>query len=236
MGVPLVERPAADLATVFVRLAEAMSRGDAVAHGAALLAHECVAASGARAVGVLLAGEHGRLGVVAATSDPARLLEAAQVTLAEGPAYACYRACAPVTGDAHDARWPRFGPRMREHDLAAVHAIPLRRDDRCLGVVDLYRDSGTQPVTGLPVVLALADVAAIAMSQHSHVLNARLAAEHLQSALDSRVVIEQAKGIVEERHRCGMEEAFGRLRRYARDHNLPLHDVAAHVVDRSLPL
>ncbi len=142
-----------------------------------------------------------------------------------------------------DGRWPLFGPKAVEAGFRSVHAVPMRLRKQTIGALNLYRvDGGTMSDTDVVAAQALADVATIAILQHRAVRDAQLLNEQLSQALNTRIVIEQAKGVVAERADLDMEAAFARLRRHARNHNLRLsrrrpgdqHQDAVGVVPRCL--
>jgi transcriptional regulator with GAF, ATPase, and Fis domain len=187
------------------------------------------------AAGLLLADPRGELRVVAASSEAARLLELFQIQNDQGPCLDCFRTGQPVTAadlDSEAERWPRFAPAARRAGFAAVQALPMRLRDQVIGALNLFRTSpGTFDLADIRVGQALADVATISLLherslRHSDTLN-----EQLQAALNSRVVIEQAKGKLAERLGLDMGQAFALLRDYARNHNLRLSDLAQAVID-----
>lgn len=186
------------------------------------------------AVGLLLADHHGQLQFMAASDEETRLLELFQLQHREGPCLDAFLARAPVVNtDLSRAtdRWPLFAPRATDIGFRSVHAIPLRLRQKVIGALNLFgADTGTLAAADVQVVQALADVATIALLQERAIRRAEVLAEQLQGALNSRVVIEQAKGALSRIHRVGVDEAFHKLRDYARRHNRKLIDVAHAVV------
>ena len=187
------------------------------------------------AAGLLLADPRGELRVVAASSEAARLLELFQLQNDQGPCLDSFRTGQPVSAadlDAEVQRWPRFAAAARLSGFAAVQALPMRLRDQVIGALNLFRASpGAFAPGDVRVGQALADVATISLLherslRHSDTLN-----EQLQAALNSRVVIEQAKGKLAERLGLNMEQAFVLLRDYARNHNLRLADLAQAFID-----
>jgi hypothetical protein len=175
--------------------------------------------------------------VVAASSEAARLLELFQLQSDQGPCLDCFRAGQPVdSGDlaAAGQRWPRFAPAAQQAGFAAVQALPMRLRDQVIGALNLFRASpGALPPADVRVGQALADVATISLlhersMRHSDTLN-----EQLQTALNSRVIIEQAKGKLAERLGLDMDQAFSLLRDFARARNRRLSDLAQAFVDGS---
>jgi transcriptional regulator with GAF, ATPase, and Fis domain len=189
------------------------------------------------AAGLLLADPRGELRVVAASSEAARLLELFQLQSDQGPCLDCFRAGQPVdSGDlaAAGQRWPRFAPAAQQAGFSAVQALPMRLRDQVIGALNLFRASpGALPPEAVRVGQALADVATISLlhersMRHSDTLN-----EQLQTALNSRVIIEQAKGKLAGRLGLDMDQAFSLLRDFARKRNRRLSDLAQAFVDGS---
>jgi transcriptional regulator with GAF, ATPase, and Fis domain len=192
------------------------------------------------AAGLLLADPRGELRVVAASSEAARLLELFQLQNDQGPCLDCFRAGQPVSaGDLAAAaqRWPRFAAAAQQAGFAAVQALPMRLREQVIGALNLFRAGpGAFDAADVRVGQALADVATISLlhersMRHSDTLN-----EQLQTALNSRVVIEQAKGKLAERLGLDMDQAFGLLRDHARNRNLRLSDLAQALIDGSATL
>lgn len=132
-------------------------------------------------------------------------------------------------------RWPHFAPAARAAGVASVHAVPMRMRKNVLGALGLFGTSvGPLDPDELSLAQALADVASVALVQNRLASDTATVNEQLQAALTSRVVLEQAKGVLAQGGGLDMPEAFSVLRRYSRDHNLRLTDVAAAVVARAL--
>ncbi len=222
------------LAEVFVSLADTL----VVDYDVVDLLDQLVAASvdllGATAAGLLLDDQKGNLAVVASSSEETRLLEIYQLQNNEGPCLDCVRTRSVVVSDdlaADRDRWPVFVPAALDAGVRSVVAVPLRLRDETIGGLNLFH-SGTEPVTeeDQRLAQALADVATIGILQQRSAHRSSMMAEQLQHALNSRVAIEQAKGVLAERNGIGVEAAFDALRRHARNHNLKLTDVALAVV------
>ena len=186
------------------------------------------------AVGLLLADPRGELRVVAASTEAARLLELLQLEGDQGPCLDCYRSGLAVTSAdlGADGRWPQFGAAAGLAGFSAVQALPMRLRDQVIGALNLF-SAGVGPLgpAELRIGQALADVATIGLLQERNVRRAETLAEQLQAALNSRVVIEQAKGKLAERTGLDMDQAFTLLRQHARDTNERLTDVARYVID-----
>ena len=203
-----------------------------------LLADRCVDVLDVAAAGLMLVSPDGDLRVVASSSETARVLELFEVQSDEGPCVDCFRVGEPIVNvdlTQIDGRWPLFGPKAVEAGFRSVHAVPMRLRKQTIGALNLYRvDGGTMTDTDVVAAQALADVATIAILQHRAVRDAQLLNEQLSQALNTRIVIEQAKGVVSERADLDMEAAFARLRRHARNHNLRLTDVAQSISGKTL--
>jgi len=134
-----------------------------------------------------------------------------------------------------NGRWPRFAHEALAAGFRSVHALPMRLRGTVIGALNLFLvEPGDMQEADVEAAQALADVATIAILQHRAALEAQVLNQQLQHALNSRVIIEQAKGVVAERQRLNMEQAFSALRAYARDHNLRLVAVAEAVIGGSL--
>ncbi|MER5487604.1 GAF and ANTAR domain-containing protein [Streptomyces sp. NPDC002812] len=228
------------LAKAFVELADNLVADFDLIDFLRMLTDRCVGMLDVNAAGVLLADRNGELRVMAASDEQVRLLELFQLQNDEGPCLECFHTGAPVTIpdlSTEAARWPRFAAQARHSGYSAVQALPMRLRDEVVGALNLFRAlPGPFDPAATPVAQALADVATISLlqqrsSQQSTVLN-----EQLQTALNSRVLIEQAKGKLAERQGIGMEEAFTALRSYARGHNRRLSELAGAFIDGTEPL
>jgi transcriptional regulator with GAF, ATPase, and Fis domain len=187
------------------------------------------------AAGLLLADPRGELRVVAASSEAARVLELFQLQSDQGPCLDCFRTGQPVSAadlEAEAERWPRFAAAARESGFGAVQALPMRLRDQVIGALNLFRaGAGAFDLADVRVGQALADVATIGLLHERSLRRSDILNEQLQAALNSRVVIEQAKGKLAERLGLDMEEAFSLLRDNARNRNLRLADLAQAFVD-----
>ncbi|MGO9161060.1 MAG: GAF and ANTAR domain-containing protein [Streptosporangiaceae bacterium] len=222
------------LAQAFVELADTLVAGFDLMEFLHTLTERCVELLEVDAAGLLLADAGGALRLVAASTEQARIAELFQIQNDEGPCLDSYRTGEPVVvGDisAARARWPRFAAAAQEMGFAGVHAIPMRLRDQVIGTLNLFRGApdGLDPAVAR-AARALVDVATIGILQERAVRQQEVAASQLQVALNSRVMIEQAKGILAERLRTTPDEAFLMLRRYSRDHNHPLTQLAGDVI------
>jgi GAF domain-containing protein len=227
------------LAEAFVELADTLVAGFDLMEFLHTLTERCVELLEVDAAGLLLADSRGVLRLVAASTERARVAELFQIQNDEGPCLDCYRSGQVVAiGDVGAVvRWPRFAAAAREMGFAGVHAIPMRLRDQVIGTLNLFRAApdGLDPAVAR-AARALVDVATIGILQERAVHHQEVMAGQLQVALNSRVIIEQAKGILAERLRTSPDEAFVILRRYARDHNHPLTQLAGDVIRGTTPI
>jgi GAF domain-containing protein len=231
---------ASALAEVFVSLADTLVDDYDVVDLLDQLVRACVDLLGVTAAGLLLDDQRGNLTVVASSGEPPRLLEVFQLQNDEGPCLDCVRSGAEVvTGDlaSQVERWPLFVPTAIEAGFRSVVAVPLRLRDETIGGLNLFDVSPTAlDLDGRRLAQALADVATIGILQQRSTHRSTMLVEQLQHALNSRVIIEQAKGVLAERNGVEMVAAFELLRGYARTHNAKLTDVATSVVRGELTL
>lgn len=188
----------------------------------------------ARAAGLLLADHRGRLQVMAASDERSGMLELFQVQAREGPCQDCFsRGEAVVNADltqAHD-RWPTFAPRAVAAGYRSVHAFPLRLRNQTYGALNLFgTELGRMESADAKIVQALADVATISLLQQRAIQRGDELTEQLQGALNTRIVIEQAKGMIAQTHAITPDDAFNMLRAYCRRNNVRLSDVADRVI------
>jgi transcriptional regulator with GAF, ATPase, and Fis domain len=227
------------LTRTFVDVADTLVDDFDIVEFLTLLTTRCVELFELSAAGLLLADSQGSLGVAASSNDEMQLLELFELQHSEGPCLDCYRTgravrCDDLVADA--TRWPVFAPEAASRGFASVYAVPMRLRDHVIGSLNLLRrDSGEIDEADLVAAQALADVATIGILQQRAAEEHQLLAEQLQYALTSRVLVEQAKGVLAEQARLDMDGSFAALRRYARQHNRRLVDVARDVVDRTLP-
>jgi len=223
------------LADTFVELTDTMVADFDVIDFLHVLTDRSVQLLDVSATGLLLADPRGELRVVAASSEAVRLLELFQLQNDEGPCLDCFRSGQPVGAvdlEAEAERWPRFSAAARDAGFAAVQALPMRLRDQVIGALNLFRAaSGAFDPADIRIGQALADVATISLLHERSVRHSDALNEQLQTALNSRVIIEQAKGKLAERLGLDMEQAFELLRDYARAHNFRLGDLARSFVD-----
>ena len=226
------------LAKTLVELADTLVADFDVVELLTLLVDRCVEVLDVGAAGLMLVAPEGDLRVMASSSEAMRVLELFELQAQEGPCLDCYRTGRPVVNQdlaTVNGRWPRFAAEALAAGFRSVHALPMRLRGTVVGALNLFHvEPGEMHQADVDAAQALADVATIAVLQHRAALEAQVLNEQLDHALNSRIVIEQAKGMVAERRNLDMEEAFAALRNYARNHNLRLADVARGVIDGTL--
>jgi transcriptional regulator with GAF, ATPase, and Fis domain len=205
------------------------------------LAGFCVQLLPADAAGIVLGDARRELRAVAASDEAAHVMELLQLQSNEGPCLDCFQSAAPVSvADLAQAssRWPTFVAAVEQRgDFHSVHALPLRLRGRAIGALNLFGGvPGPLPELDLALGQALADVATIGILQERAIRRGEVLNEQLQSALNSRVIIEQAKGVLAQYGELAPAVAFERLRHYARSHNLKLADLARRIVDQEFNL
>jgi transcriptional regulator with GAF, ATPase, and Fis domain len=228
------------LSGTFVELTDTMVGGFDLIDFLHMLTDRTVRLLDVSAAGLLLADPRGELRMVAASSEAVRLLELFQLQNDEGPCLDCFSSGEPVQVPdlaAETARWPRFAPAALEAGFSCVHALPMRLREQVIGALNLFRAGpGALATADLRVGQALADVATISLLHERSIRHGDALNEQLQVALNSRVVIEQAKGMLAERLGIDMDQAFTFLRDYARDRNVRLAELARAFVQGSQPL
>ena len=198
-----------------------------------------VALLAADAAGILLADSQRTLRVVASSQEDAEVMELLQLQAEQGPCMECFNTGEPVSvPDLAEAggRWPVFVAAVAARGAyRSVHALPLRLRGEAIGTMNLFHGQpGALPEADLVLGQALADVATIGILSERAIRHSEVVTEQLQTALNSRVIIEQAKGVLAHRGNLTMAAAFDRLRRYARTHNARLSEVARKIVETDL--
>lgn len=222
------------LTEVFVELADTLIADFDLVDFYGTLAHACVELLDVDAAGLMLADEHGVLHVMASSDEQAELLELFELQQNFGPCPECFRTGHPVV-NVPLATWPEFATAAAAGGYATAHAVPLRLRGQVIGALNLFRTS-TTPLTDEDAALAqaLSDIATIGLLHERAFREHQELAEQLQHALDSRVLIEQAKGMLAERAGLSLAEAFATMRSYARCTGRGLSTVAHGVLDGSL--
>jgi GAF domain-containing protein len=224
--------------STLVELADTLVADFDVVELLSLLADRCVEVLDVGAAGLMLVAPDGDLRVMASSSEAMRVLDLFEIQAQEGPCLDCYRSGQAVVNQdlaSVNGRWPRFAPEALAAGFRSVHALPMRLRGSVIGALNLFHAEADEMTSAdVDAAQALADVATIAILQHRATLEAQVVNQQLQHALNSRIVLEQAKGMVAERAGLDMEQAFTALRTYARNHNLRLVDVAEAVIGGAL--
>ncbi|WP_436499887.1 GAF and ANTAR domain-containing protein [Actinokineospora sp. HUAS TT18] len=224
------------VARTFVELADTLVDEFDLTDFLHMLVDHCVDLLDVTAAGVMLSDGRGNVRMAAASSERSELLALFAADTGDGPCIDCVSTGRPVTSSnlaADAARWPRFAGAAEACGFASATALPMRLRREVIGALALL-DTEVDGVNAVSTRLgqALADVATIGILQQRAVRHAELVTEQLQSALNSRVIIEQAKGVLSERSGLlSIEQAFGAMRAYARAHSQRLSELAKQVVD-----
>jgi GAF domain-containing protein len=222
----------------FVELANTMVDDFDVIEFLHRLAERCVELLDCTEAGLLLVDAAGVLRVMASSSERSDALDLLQTQNDEGPCFECFHCGEPVSSvNLMDERrrWPTFSPAAVERGFCSVQALPMRARGDTVGALNLFRaEPGQIWDDDLPLGQGMADIAAIALLQERSLRESRGLVDQLQGALSSRVVIEQAKGVLAERAGISLDAAFARLRAYARTNNRRLSDVAGELIDGRL--
>lgn len=221
------------LADTFVELADTLVGHYDLAELLHTLAARSVELSEASEAGIMLAAGDGKLEVIASSSERAHVLDVLQLQREEGPCWDCFRTGRGIAVEDLEAtdRWPAFAATAQDQGFRSMNAVPLRLRRDVIGALNLFLDRpGGMASADLATVQALADIATIGILEERSVHRAEEATAHFQRALESRVLIEQAKGVVSENLHVDMSTAFELLRGSARRHNRKLTEVAEAVV------
>jgi GAF domain-containing protein len=223
------------IATIFVEVADTLVDEFDLIDFLHMLTDRAAALVDAAAVGIALADQQGRLQFMAGSDENVRMLELFQLQNQEGPCLEAFHTATSVINvdlAAAGDRWPKFAPRATTAGFQAVHAFPLRLRRQVIGAMNVFgaTKGGDFTDTDVIVMQALADVASIGLLQERAIRRAEVLTEQLQGALNSRIVIEQAKGAVAQARGVSVDDAFASIRSYARSHNERLTDVAYAIV------
>jgi len=229
------------LLDTLVELADNLTDDFDVVELLTVLTDRCVEAFDIRAAGLMLAAPMGAdLRVMSSSSATMRDLELYELQAHEGPCLDAYRTSQTITNENLDhalERWPRFAPAALDAGFRSVNAIPMRLRGATIGALNLFRaDTGAMDDAEVAAAQAFADVATIAILQQQAALDAQVVNQQLNHALNSRITLEQAKGIMAERGDLDLDTAFRHLRQYARNNNRRLSDVARDVVQGTISI
>jgi GAF domain-containing protein len=223
------------LAVTFVDLADTLVDEFDVHDLLYTLASRCVELLGAGAAGILLAENGNDLRLVVSTSERAQLVELFQIQSDEGPCLDCFRSGEAVAAERREdaeERWPNFAAAAAEQGFARVMALPMRLRGQVVGALNLFATADSPPVIEplVPIAQAMADVATIAILQDRLARSRTVINEQLQEALTSRILIEQAKGILAASLDVSTDVAFELLRQRARSTRRRLADLAQETI------
>ena len=225
------------LAEVFVRLADTLVDDFDVVEFLDGLSTDAVHVLDVEAAGVMLADEGGVLRLLASSDERMRRLELFELQNEQGPCPDAFRTGSTVTASALQGRqrWPEFAQVAAEQDMQWTCAVPLRLRGTILGALNLFRTTD-EPFTDveLRIAQAMAQAAATGLLQQRSISERQLLADQLQTALHSRVVIEQAKGVLAEYLNITVDEAFQQLRARARNANRKLTELARDVATKRI--
>ena len=227
-----------DIIRAFVDLSNELVDDYDVVEMLSNLTMACAELLNVASAGLLLADKQGNLHLMASTSERTHHLEVFQLQREEGPCLDCYADGEPVIVPdlaAEEERWPQFCPAAEAAGFRSVHALPMRLRETLLGTLGLFGEAtGRLDDDDLALAQALVHVASVAIVNEKSATDLATVNSQLQHALTSRVVLEQAKGVIAHTGGIEMQDAFAVLRRYARDHGRRLSDVASQVVSREL--
>jgi GAF domain-containing protein len=222
------------LAQVFVELADTLVEEFDVVDLLQTLTERCVELVDTDAAGLMLDDQRGNLRVVAHTHESARLLELFELQTDEGPCLDCFatgQVIANIDLTTAANRWPVFSRAARDVGFGTSHAVPLRLRRQVIGALNLFTNGRrTLSDEHLAVAQGLADIATIGLLNERTVRDQVTLSEQLQTALHSRILIEQAKGILSAQAGTNVKSAFALMRTHARRTGEPLTTLAAAVV------
>lgn len=222
----------------FVDLSNDLVEGYDVIDLLSRLTTNCASLLDVTSAGLLLKDATGRLHLAAASSEATHHLEIFQLQRDEGPCLDSFAAGEPVVAPdlaAEEQRWPQFSRAARQVGFASVHALPMRLRETVLGTLGLFGDRvGRLDERDLALAQSLVHVASVALINERSAADSATVNSQLQHALSSRIVLEQAKGVLAHTGGLEMDQAFEVLRRYARDHSVKLGEIATQLVSREL--
>jgi GAF domain-containing protein len=225
------------IAEVFVELADTLVESFDVVDFLQALTDRCVELLGTDASGLMLADQRGGLQVMTATMQRARMLELFELQIQEGPCLDCFNTGEAVTNvdltqPQTNKQWPTFTPAAAQAGFGTTHALPMRLRGQVIGALNLFNDKPVQlSDSDLTVAQAMADVATIGLLHQRNTHDQTILSEQLQTALHSRVLIEQAKGALAAHAKLDVNQAFHKMRAYSRSNNLTLTDVATAIMN-----
>ena len=225
----------ADLVSTLVDIGQMATHGASIVNVFSVLAAQCVQLLPVSAAGILLVDENSALHVIGSSSHAAKLLDLFQVQNDEGPCRDCCKSKQMISSEdiASDTRWPNFSPLATAESFVAVYALPLEAQGVVVGALNLFSQTPLTP-TQVLTAQSLADAATLAFLQADMQQDRLLIARKLRTAVEGRNAIEQAKGVLSERHGIAMMEAFWKLRDASIEHDTDIVELAKAVVNREV--
>lgn len=221
------------LAQTFVDLAHTINLGADRYEAFSLLSEKCVEVLPVSASGILLKDQSGVLQVIAASNPSAHLLELFQIQNAEGPCYKCSQDGALVSDETLDLNgpWPKFSELARAKGFTATYAIPLRSKGQFFGALNLFAKEKLA-IDKLAIAQTLADAATLTILHLNPNTDKEFIARNVQTTIQERNIIEQAKGMISQRFNCDVDEAFLKIKEASQTTDSFLIEVAKAIVDR----
>lgn len=224
------------LFSALVEMADAAAAGYDVVELADSLVSTCVRLLGVDNAGFMLDDQRGSLEILASTSEETHLLELLELSDNQGPCLAAFRTGAMVSLVDLTPRtklWPAFTAEALRQGIRTTYAMPISLRGRVIGALNLFKTSpGPLDAATLQVAYVLANMAAIGIINHWTLQQQELLNEQLQTALQSRIIVEQAKGIIAAQSNVEIQDAFGMLRAAARSARRPVSELAHEIVER----
>ena len=224
----------------FVAVADTLTKDFDVVDLLNTLVEQCTQILDTDAGGLMLVDGEGQLQLMTSTNEAADFVEVMQLAAASGPCIDCFKTGTPVSvPDIEDTgdRWPAFRKTALQNGFRSVHATPMRLRGQVIGTMNLFGTTrGALTDRDIAVAQALTDVATIGILQERMIREGHIVAEQLHRALDSRILIEQAKGMISHSLSIPMDEAFALLRAHARSNNLTIRSVSEAISDRTLAI
>lgn len=227
----------AQINTAFVAVADTLTTDFDVVDLLATLVEQCVSILDTDAGGLMLADESGQLQLMTSTTEAADFVEVMQLNADSGPCIESFTTgkVVSVSDIAVSQKWPDFQRSALQNGFNSAHAVPLKLRGQVIGTMNLFA-SRVGVLTGrdAAVAQALADVATIGILQERISRETTIVNDQLHRALDSRILIEQAKGMIAHSLAIQIDDAFAVLRSYARNNNLTIRAVAEGITDRTI--
>ncbi|MDH6281366.1 GAF and ANTAR domain-containing protein [Prescottella agglutinans] len=218
----------------FTRLQAESSETDVVLKGLVELISELLSLAG----GGVVTDLDGSSALITSATAPGIVLDRLTQLVSDGP---CAAAIARgsilhiAAVDDHREPWPQFVAEARRSGLVSLAAFPLRHGLRTVGTLVLVSDRPRRWLEGeIAMVGCLAEMASVYLSQKSAVNHFQRLSGQLEQALTTRIVVEQAKGIISNANGIGVDAAYQLIRRHARSHNASVHTVAEAIVTLEL--